>query len=443
MSGGLEGHRAWTRLVSLRGMSDPLRIAVVLALVACNAFFVVGEYAVVTARRGELRTRADAGSGRAAAALRLMDDPVMVISTVQIGITAIGILTGAIGEPLVRDLLGAGVPDWAGFVIAFLLVTYLSVVVGELFPKALTLQYAESLAMLVARPIELIGRLWRPLAWVLQASARLLLRPFGVREVVVADSVRSAEELRAVVDEAEEAGAIPRAQEELFHRVFEFAGRQARDVMIPAAEVSWLDGRLPASAAVDRLLETPHRRLPVGDGSLDRPVGTVHAHEVLKAARDDRSVTLADLAEAAPIVPETKDLGALLRELREQRRQLAIVVSEYGATVGIVTIEDIVEELVGDIQDEYELIDRALDWLGERVVVAAGWISPEEFNETAGINLPEDGARTLAGLVLDALGRQPRIGDSIGIAGSVLTVEEMDGARIARLRVSLPEPRNQ
>src|SRR5215207_11713844 len=169
-------------------MADLLRILAVLALVGGNAFFVIGEYSIVTARRGPITPLAEQGKAGAKAALRLMDDPVRVISTVQVGITAVGILTGAIGEPLVRDLLGEGVPGWLGFLIAFLVVTYLSVVLGELVPKALTLEHAESLAMLVARPIELIGRLWSPAVWVLEGSARAALRPFGVREVTAGGS---------------------------------------------------------------------------------------------------------------------------------------------------------------------------------------------------------------------------------------------------------------
>jgi putative hemolysin len=367
-----------------------------------------------------------------------MDDPVRVISTVQVGITAVGILTGAIGEPLVRDLLGEGVPGWLGFLIAFLVVTYLSVVLGELVPKALTLEHAESLAMLVARPIELIGRLWSPTVWVLEGSARAALRPFGVREVTAGASIRSAEELTALVDEAEAAGVIPRAQEELLYKVFEFAGREARDVMVPAAEVTWLDAALTPGDALDLLADTHHRRLPVGDGSLDRPVGTVHAHEVLKAAREGRGITVGELAEPAPIVPETKDLGALLRELRERRRQIAIVVGEYG-TSGIVAIEDILEELVGDIQDEYELPDATLPWTAERTVLAAGSIPIDDFNETAGTTLPQRGPRTLAGLVFEELGRHPRVGDAVEIAGTSLEVEKMDGTRVTQLRILIPE----
>jgi putative hemolysin len=197
-------------------VSDGLRVIVVLALVAGNAFFVIGEYSVVAARRVALAARSGAG---ARAALRLMDDPVRVISTVQVGITAIGILTGAIGEPLVRDLLGDGIPTWLSFVTAFAVVTYLSVVLGELVPKALTLQRAETLAVLIAPAIELLETLLKPIVWVLERSAALLLRPLGVREVTAGEGIRSAEELRALVDEADGSGVIGRAQEQLLHNV--------------------------------------------------------------------------------------------------------------------------------------------------------------------------------------------------------------------------------
>src|SRR5829696_6345377 len=218
-----------------------------------------------------------------------MDDPVRVISTVQVGITAIGILTGAIGEPLVRDLLGNAIPAWLGFLIAFAAITYLSVVLGELVPKALTLDRAEALAAIVAPPIELISIGLRPVVWVLERSARILLRPFGVHEVIAGDSIRSPEELRALVDEAEGSGVIPRAQEEMLHNVFDFARREARDVMVHAAEVAWLDAELPADTALEQALEHRRSRYPVGSGSLDRLVGVVHMQELATAARNDFS----------------------------------------------------------------------------------------------------------------------------------------------------------
>ena len=416
-------------------MSDGLRICVLLGLVAANAFFVIGEYAVVTARRSVLAARADGGSAGARAALRLMSDPVRVISTVQVGITAVGILTGAVGEPLVRDLLGGAVPGWLGFLIAFAVVTYLSVVLGELVPKALTLDRAERLAAVIARPVELMSRVLSPVVWLLDASAGLVLRLFGVREVVAGTSVRSPEELQAIVDEAEGAGVIPRAQEELLHNVFDFVRREARDVMVPAPDVAWLDADATVDAALDLIEGRPHSRYPVAEGSLDRLVGVVHVRDVATAARRDPAARVGAQAHPAPIVPETKDLGALLRELRERRQHLAIVVDEYGGTAGIVTLEDILEELVGEIEDEYDLPDDTLTRIDERTVSVAGSMTIDDFNEAVGTALPQDGARTMAGLVFNALGRRPAPGDAVDVEGVRLVVERLAGLRITRLRV--------
>ena len=419
-------------------MSDLLRVLAVLLLVAANAFFVIGEYSVVTARRGAVAALAESGSRGARAALRLMDDPVRVISTVQVGITAVGILTGAVGEPVVRDLLGDGIPSWLAFVIAFGTVTYLSVVFGELVPKALTLDRAERLAALVAPPIEMLARVLSPVVWVLELSASVLLRPFGVREVRAGEGVRSAAELQALVDEAEVSGIIPRAQEELLHNVFDFAGREAGDVMVPAPDVAWLDAELLPEPALEEVAAKPFSRYPVGRGSLDHLVGVVHVRDLVAAARGTPDTPVGELAEPVPVVPATKDLGALLRELREQRRHLAVVADEYGGTAGIVTLEDILEEIVGEIEDEYDLPDDTLERIGDTTVRVAGSMTIDDFNETVGTELPQDDARTLAGLVFNALGRRPRPGDEVEVDGVGFRVDETDGARITRLRVELP-----
>jgi putative hemolysin len=414
-------------------LSDLLRILAVLGLVAGNAFFVIGEYAVVTARRAALTGRDSAG---ARAALRLMDDPVRVISTVQVGITAIGILTGALAEPLVRGLLGDAVPGWATYVIAFTVVTYLSVVFGELVPQALTLDRAERLVTLVARPVEWISVVLRPVVWVLQVSASAILRPFGVRDIVAGESIRTAGELRALVDEAEESGVIPRAQEELLHNVFDFPDREARDIMVPSLDVEWLDAGLTPGAAIERISDGKHSRYPVGDESLDRLVGTVHLRDLMAA----RGATVRELARPAYVVPETKDLGALLREMRERREQLTAVIDEYGAVAGIVTMEDLLEEIVGEIEDEFDLPDARLTWEDDRTVRASGSMTIDDFEEEAGVRLPHEGSRTLAGLVLDRLGRRPDPGDTVAVDGVEIRVDGVDGLRITELRISLPAP---
>ena len=416
-------------------VGDLLRILAVLGLVAGNAFLVIGEYAVVTARRGPIKALALDGKAAARAALRLMDDPVRVISTVQVGITALGILAGAVGEPLVREVIGDGLPHWLGFTLGFGIVTYLSVVLGELVPKALTLHAAERLVVLVARPVELMAIALKPVVWVLQGSAQALLRPFGIRDVTAGDSIRSPEELRALVDEAEGAGVIPRAQEELLHAVFDFATHEARDVMIPAAQVEWLSADAPAADALTRALACSHSRYPVGRGSVDRIVGMVHLRDLASARDTDPTMTIEEIVRPVPIVPATKDLGALLRELREQHQQMAVVADEYGGTVGIVTIEDILEEIVGEIEDEYDLPDDSLVRLDDGAFRVAGSMTIDDFNEAVGSSLEERGAHTLAGIVFNQLGRRPVPGDSVVIDGLQLEVEELEGPRISRLRV--------
>ena len=372
-----------------------------------------------------------------------MDDPVRVISTAPVGITAIGILLGALAEPTVRNILGDSLPSWLTFVIAFSLITYLSVVLGELMPKALTLDRAETLAVLVARPMELISVALWPAVWVLQGSASVLLRPFGIRDVVAGEGIRTAAELRALVDEAEGSGVIPLAQEELLHNVFDFADREAADIMVPALDVDWLEAGLTAEAALDRVLEAPHERYPVGHRSLDHLDGVVHVRDLLAGARRQADTTVFQLARPVLAVPENKDLlacfpGALLRELRERKEQLAVVLDEYGAVAGIVTVEDILEELVGEIEDEFDLPDARITRVDDRTVLVAGSLTIDDFNEMLGTQLPQDGPRTLAGLVLDALGRRPDPGDTVTVDGVEIRVESLDGLRITRLRVQPP-----
>jgi putative hemolysin len=415
-------------------MSDLVRVLVVFALVAANAFLVTAEFALVAARRARLVPRARGGSGGAEAALRLMDDPVRGISTLQVGITAIGILTGAVGQPLVLDLLPDGLPGGLAFLIAFSVVTYASTLFGELVPKALALDRAERLLVAVAIPVEVMTRALRPVVWVLEASAEVALRPFGVREVVAGETVRTAEEFRAVVDEAESAGVIPGAQEEMLHKVFEFADQEAADVMVPAPDVVWLAGGLTPGQALDRVADRPYSRYPVGDGSLDRLAGVIHLRDLLAAARDAPTAPIRGAAHPAHVVPETKDLGALLRELREERRHLAVVVDEHGDTAGIVTLEDVLEELVGEIEDEFDVPDDTLERVDERTVRVAGRMTVDDFNEALGTDLDTTGARTVGGLVFNELGRRPREGDEVEAGGAHLRVERLDGHRITRLQ---------
>jgi putative hemolysin len=370
-----------------------------------------------------------------------MDDPVRVISTVQVGISGLAILTGAVGEPLIRDLLGGGLPRWAGFIIGFSALTYLSVVLGELVPKALTLDRAERLVVTVAPSIEFLARVFRPIVWLLQGSAEILLRPFGITRIAARESIQSADELRALVDEAEVAGVIPRAQEELLHNVFDFADQEARDVMVPAADVAWLDADLSAEQGLARAAEHKHTRYPVASGSIDHLVGVIHLRELVVAAHEEPGRPVGEIARRALVIPPTKDLGALLREMREQSEQIAVVSDEYGRTDGIVTLEDVLEEIVGEIQDEYDLPDSTITRLADGRIRVAGSMTVDDLNETTGMELPQDHAHTIAGLVLHAAGHRPDPGESVAVDGVVLTVEAVDGARIRSVLLRPPGAR--
>ena len=415
-----------------------LGILGVLALLVANAFFVIAEYALLTAPRAQVEELAEGGSRGAAAALRLLDDPARFVGTVQIGITGLCIALGAVGVPVFSDLLDPAVAAGVSFVLAFSLVAYLSVVLGELVPKAIALHRAARVAAFVARPIALLQRVIAPLAWVLQGSARILLRPLGVPVAPAGATVHTVDELRGIVAEAEDSGIIEEAEEEMLYRIFDFAGQEVADIMVPWSEVVSLDASLIVRDAVARALEAPHSRFPVIRGSIDDVAGVVALRDLTTALHAGEEHTIEPLARELLVVPETKDVGSLLQELRKGGAQMALVVGEYGRTMGIVTLNDLVEEIVGEIEEEYGLPDESVQELPDHRLRVSGTYTSDDFNETFGTALPTDSQRTLGGIVFAELGRAPRRGDVVTVAGVELTVEQTEGPRIDKLLVRLP-----
>jgi putative hemolysin len=419
-------------------VSDFLRLLVILLLVLGNAVFVAAEYSLVTARRGRLEQLAKAGSRSAQTALRMLDEPVRFISTVQVGITVFGILLGALGEPFLSRYFDDWVSRSVAFVISFLILTYLSVVLGELVPKSIALQRAERLAVWLAIPLDWLGRIAYPLVWLLQASANAIARLFGVKPAPAGLSMHTEEDIRLIVRQTEE---IPQAEEEMLYKVFDFADKEAHDVMVPRPEVVALSVALPPQEALAAVIDSPYTRYPVYRDSLDDVIGILHVRDLFGALYDRgiENVVIEEIVRPAYVVPETKDLASLLAEFRRQNQHMALVVDEYGAVQGIVTLEDLLEEIVGEIEDEYDLPDESIERLEDGRVRIHGTFTIDDFNEQFAQELPQEDYHTVAGFVFGALGRAAEKGDEVHHDGLRFEVVEVTGSRIERLEVEFLE----
>jgi putative hemolysin len=423
-------------------VTDLTRITLVFLLVLGNAVFVAAEYALVTARRARLEEQAQRGSRSARVALRLMDEPVRFISTVQVGITVFSIMLGAVGEPLLSDYFDPWLSHTLAFLLSFLLLTYLSVVVGELVPKAIALQKAEPLARALALPLDVLARVAHPLVWVLQQSANAITRLFGVQPAPAGLVAYTREDIRLSVAAAEDSGEFQEAEEEMLYKVFDFASKEAHEVMVPRPQVVAISVDLPPEECLAAVIDSPYTRYPAYRGSVDHIVGILHVRDLFSALNDRgiAQVRIEDLLRSPYVVPETKDLGALLNDFRREKQHMAIVVDEYGAMEGIVTLEDLLEEIVGEIEDEFDLPDESIERVDEQTIRVHGTFPVDDFNERFHTNLPVEDYHTLAGFVFGLLGRAPEAGDEISHDGLVFRVDEIDGSRIDRLTVKFAKP---
>jgi putative hemolysin len=423
------------------------QIIAVLVLVLGNAFFVAAEYSLVTARRSRLIELAEDGSRRARIALRIMDSPVRFIGTVQLGITGFSIALGAIGEPIVEHwiddpLLSTGI----AFVVAFAFVTYLHVTLGELVPKAIALTKNESTALWVALPVEAVYVATYPLVWFLQASSNAFTRLFGIEPAPAGVVAHTEEDIRMIVAQAGHTGVVERTEQEMLYKVFDFADKEAHEVMVPRPEVVAISVDLPAEECLAAVIDSPYTRYPAYRGSLDEIVGTLHVRDLFSKlyANGIENVEIGQLLRKPFLVPETKDLGALLSEFRVQNQHMAIVVDEYGAMQGIVTLEDLLEEIVGEIEDEYDLPDESVQRIDERRIRIDGTFPIDDFNERFAQEVPVEDYHTVAGFVFGQLGRVAEEGDEVVWDGLRFGVIETEGARIEQLEVEfLGEPESE
>ena len=428
---------------SLGGISA--RLGVVLLLVLVNGFFVAAEFALVAVRRSridELAAGGSAGARRVQTALRDLD---RYISGTQLGITLASLALGWVGEPALaalidRGLAAAGVRavpavshSAAAITVAFAIITFLHIVLGELAPKSLALVRPERVSMWVVRPLVLFSRLMSPFIWVLNGAAGALLRLFGVRPATEASHVHTPEELRLLVLQSRAHGTLDEADSAMLAGVFDFHEKRARDVMRPRTEVAAIAADATEEEVWATVRAERYSRYPVYRGTLDDVLGVFLAKD-LWLRPPDAEFRLADLVRPCLYVPDSRPAERVLDDLRKRRAQMAVVLDEYGGTAGILTVEDLVEEVIGDITDEYDLAART-SVVTDGVLELAGSLSLIDVRSDHRVAIPDGEWTTLGGYAFSRLGRLPKIGDRVPFPGGELEVVAMNGRRVAALRV--------
>ncbi len=421
-----------------------LEILVVLALVLLNGYFAMSELAVVSARTARLEARARQGGRGARQALALSRDPGRMLSTVQIGITLVGIVAGAFGgawlaEPL-DDAL-ARVPALApvsaeiAYTLVVVAITYLSLIIGELVPKHLALRAPERIAALVAPTVDLLSRVSTPAVWLLETSSRFVLRLLG-SEAQPAETVTE-EEVRMLIAEGTRIGVFHQQEQEMIGRVLRLADRPVRAIMTPRVELVWLDVEDEPGEIARVVGESGHTRFVVAKGSLDDVLGVVHVRRLLEACLAGRALDLRAALRPMLVVPDTMPVLRALEALRQARVSMALVVDEYGEVEGVVTVADVLEAVVGDMPERQLGEEPAIVRREDGSMLMDGMLPTDEVKLTLGFDsLPDEASyHTLAGFILAQLGRVPDEGQAVAYGGWRFEVIDMDGRRIDKVLV--------
>src|SRR3954471_13768399 len=444
-----------------------LRVLLIVALVAANAFFAAAEFALVSVRETRIEQLIRAKRIGARIVQRLHRNLDEVVNGVQLGVTVVSLTLGWIGEPMVAHFVESlqflqRVPHAMiyahsiAIVVAFGLITGMHVILGELVPKSLALQKAEQVALTVAAPMDVWLTLTRPLIFVMSKSAGTVLRAFGLKKMRQGP-VHSPDEVKLIVSASRELGQIGTAQEEMVHHALDLENITAREVMVPRPDIFSLPGDLTLQDALDKVVEEQHSRIPVYDpkSGPEHIIGILYAKDLMRwvglrlAPRPVPMVPvrigemrISQVMHDALVIPETKPLSELLEEFKERKRHMAIVVDEFGSTAGLITVEDILEQLVGEIEDEFDVVIQHVAHFGEsKMLLLDGTMGLRDLESQYDLLLPRDaGFETLAGFLLSRLQKIPEVGDNCYYGGRRFTVEEMDGYRIARVRIEDAQP---
>jgi putative hemolysin len=434
-------------------MSDLAPLLVIIVLTILQGFFVSAEISIISIRRSRLDQLAEEGNRRARRVQRLKNDPGRFLAVVQLGLTVLGFFASAYAAVNLSDKLAswlasfpavAGQAEGLALLIVTILLALFTIVLGELVPKSIGLAYAERLSMLVAGPVEWIARILSPIVWFLTRVTNWITRLLGVS--VSGEAQMTAEELKLIVERGGEQGILEAEEEQMINAVIELGDRRLHEVMVPRVAIVGLPSSTSLEEVIDRIIEEGHSRIPVYEESIDEVLGIVYAKDllpVLKLAPADRPA-LRSLLRAPLFVPESMSIDDLLHEFQRRKVHIAIVLDEYGGTAGLLTIEDLLEEIVGEIQDEYDVEEPLVVRLSPDQARIDGRVDVDELSEIFEIPLELEDADeydTVGGLVFHRLGNVPRPGDQVRLNGLRLTVETTDGRRVGKvLAVRLRDP---
>ncbi len=430
-------------------------LTLLLVLLALNGLAVAAEFAYVRVRRTRLDELIQRGTAGASAARRITEHLDRYIAATQLLITMSGVGLGYVGEPalsavlepLVGNVLQAldeSVRRTISALVALTIVTSITVVISEIVPKNLAIQYSERAALALSGPTQLIELIFRPLIWVLNGAAALVLRLLGVREVRLEETSYSVEELKMLVEASEESGLIEEADRELVTAAFEFGDLTAREVMVPRTEMQAVDADAPLVELIQLASEHSRSKYPVYENDLDHIIGIAHVKDLVRVQHGARRVaTIRGMLREALFVPDSIKLDKLLAQMRAKQQHLAIVLDEYGGTAGLVTLGDLLEQIIGEVHDTFDTSTPELQRLPDGSYLVEGLTQIEAVNERLGLKLADDYYDTIAGFVFGRLGRMAKVGDVVevdGDGGLRLKVEALDGLRIARLSIQPVRP---
>lgn len=439
-----------------------LRVSVVVLLVAANAFFVAAEFALVNIRDTRIQEMIAARRLGARTVLKLHHNLPDLLAAVQFGVTLCSLGLGWVGEATIAQLIQAGLHNvpraklyahGIGIALAFATITYLLVTLGELVPKSVALGRVERVAIAVARPLDAFMTISRPLLHLMNRSAQAVLRVFGMPPARQG-AVHSTEELKLIVSSAREGGILPELQEEMIHRALELGNVTVREIMVPRPDIFSLPANMTLDEALSKVVDAKRSRIPVYDPERgpEHIVGMLYVRDLMRlmhlrvkhgslAPLSPGSTRLRHIMRDVLVVPETKPVSDLLLEFKERKRHLAVVVDEFGSTVGVVTVEDILQQIAGEMKDEYDAAQEPpLAVAGPSAAVLDGSENIHELEIEQGLKLPRDqGFETLAGFVLARLQKIPRGGESFEYQGHRFTVLQVDGHRIAAVKVEPTE----